>query len=191
MAGLRDGLQRSRELYLPESDKTRAEVGVFPTSRQRALPQQVGNIGFSVRSADEPSAWKRRLGRGPTAPTETTVRVTLLLRSALLHGLCGLLLAGGLTALFLVSMNASWLWLLALSMVVAFGGVASYWGAARFDQLRLARWVLLGGDLLVLVCAWLLIGPSLVFALLLPGIVLLALGLAGRREMLIITAIEY
>src|SRR5262249_52310789 len=154
MAGLRDGLQRSRELYLPELDKTRDEARVFPTSGQRSLPQQVGNIGFSVRSADGPSAWKRRLGRGPTAPTETTVRVTLLLRSALLHGLSGLLLAGGLTGLFLVSMNASWLWLLALSMVVAFCGVAAYWCAARFDQVRPARRVLLGGDLFVVVCVW-------------------------------------
>lgn len=190
MAGLRDGLQRSRELYLPELDKPRDAARVFPTSRQRSLPQHVGNIGFSVRSADEPSAWKRRFGRGTTAPTETTVRTTLLLRCALLHGLSGMLLAGGLTVLFLESMDGSWLWLLALSMLVAFYGVAAYWAAERFDQLCLARWILLAGDLAVLVSMWLLLGPSLVLALLLPGMVVLALLLAGRREMLIIASLE-
>ncbi len=190
MAGLRDGLQRSRELYLPELDNTREAAPLFPATRQRSLPQHVGNIGFSVRGADDQSAWKRRFGRGTTAPTETTVRTTLLLRCALLHGLSGLLLAGGLTVLFLESMNKSWLWLLMLAMAVAFYSVAAYWCAEHFDRVRLARWILLGGDLVMLMSAWFLIGPSLVLALLLPGIAVLALLLAGRRELLLIALLE-
>jgi hypothetical protein len=189
MAGLRDGLQRSRELYLPDLDDTRNHMRVFPTSRQRSLPQQVGNIGFSVHGADEPSAWKRRFGRGNTAPTETTVRVTRLRRCALVHGLSGVLLAGVLTVPFLESMNGGWLWLVALAMLVAACGVAAYWGAERFERLRLARWIILGGDLAALTWVWLLLGPSLVFALLLPGIAVLALVLGGKREMLIVTAL--
>lgn len=185
MAGLRDGLQRSRELYLPELDAPRDHTRVFPTSRQRSLPQQVGHIGFSIRSANEPSAWKRRFGRGNTAPSETALRLTRLRRCALLHGVSGVLLAATLTVLFLESMNGGWLWLLALAMLVAFCGVAAYWGADHFERLRLARWMILGGDLLVLMCAWLLLGSSLLFALLLPGMTLLALLLGGRREMVI------
>jgi uncharacterized membrane protein HdeD (DUF308 family) len=154
------------------------------------LPQHVGNIGFSVHGADDQSAWKRRFGRGTTAPTETTARATFLIRCALLHGLSGLLLAGGLTVLFLESTNKSWLWLLMLAMVLAFYGVAAYWCAERFDKLRLARWMLLSGDLVLLMGAWLLIGPSLVLTLLLPCLVLLALLMGGRREMLLIASLE-
>ena len=190
MAGLRDGLQRPRELYLPELDNTRDTAPLLTTPHQRSLPQHVGNIGFSVHGADDQSAWKRRFGRGTTTPTETTARATFLLRCALLHGLSGLLLAGGLTVLFLESMNTSWLWLLMLAMALAFYGVAAYWCAEHFNRLGLARWMLLGGDLAVLVGAWLLIGSSLVLALALPGLAVLALLLAGRRELLLIASLE-
>ncbi|HEU5367364.1 MAG TPA: hypothetical protein VFU69_02825 [Ktedonobacterales bacterium] len=190
MAGLRDGLQRSRELYLPESDRPRDAAKPFPPSRTRSLPQRVNNIGFSIHSAEDQSAWKRRFGQRATAPTETTVRTTLLLRCALLHSLFGILLACGLTVLFLESMNGSWLWLLLLTMLIASYGVAAYWCAERFGRLPLACWVILIGDLAALVSAWLLIGPSLALALLLPGIAVLALLLAGRREMLITASLE-
>ncbi len=190
MAGIRDGLQRPREYYLSELDTPRAATRPFPASSPRSLPQQVGNIGFSVHSADEPSAWKRRFGRGITAPTETTARTTLLLRCALLHGVGGLLLAGGLTVFFLESLNKGWLWLLVLAMLVAFSGVGAYWCTAHFDQLKLARWLILGSDLGALICAWLLLGPSLILALLLPGIAVLALLLAGRGEMLLTASTE-
>ncbi len=190
MAGLRDGLQRSRELYLPELDTSRDTSPLLTANHPRSLPQHVGNIGFSVHGADDQSAWKRRFGRGTTAPTETTARTTFLLRCALLHGLSGLLLAGGLTVLFLESMNKSWLWLLMLAMTLAFYGVAAYWCAEHFDRLRLARWMLLGGDLALLIGAWLLVGPSLVLALLLPGLAVLALLMGGRRELLLIASLE-
>ncbi len=190
MAGLRDGLQRSRELYLPEVDRPRGAAMPSPASRTRSLPQRVNHIGFSIHSAEEQSAWKRRFGQKATAPTETTVRTTLLLRCALLHSLIGILLAGGLTVLFLESMNVGWLWLLLLTMLVASYGVAAYWCAARFGRLPLARWIILIGDLAALVFAWLLIGPSLALALLLPGIAVLALLLTGRREMLITASME-
>ncbi|HLW01260.1 MAG TPA: hypothetical protein VKT82_21575 [Ktedonobacterales bacterium] len=190
MAGLRDGLQRSRELYLPELDKAPETSPLLSANHQRSLPQHAGNMGFSVHGADDQSAWKRRFGRGITAPTETTARTTFLLRCALLHGLSGLLLAGGLTVLFLESMNKSWLWLLMLAMILAFYGVGAYWCAERFDKLNLARWLLLSGDLALLMGTWLLIGPSLILALLLPGLVVLALLLGGRRELLLIASLE-
>jgi hypothetical protein len=190
MAGLRDGLQRSRELYLPEPDRPRDTARPISPSRTRSLPQRVRNIGFSIHSAEDQSAWKRRFGQRTTLSPETTARTTLLLRCALLHSLSGILLAGGLTVLFLESMNGSWLWPLVLAMVVASYGMAAYWCAERLDRLTLACQVLLAGDLVALISAWLLIGPSLVFALLLPGIAVLALLLAGRREMLITVSIE-
>src|SRR5690348_8153170 len=80
MAGLRDGLQRSRELYLPEPEKPRNMAKPISTNRTRSLPQRVSNIGFSIHSAEDQSAWKRRYGQRTTAPTETTARTTLLLR---------------------------------------------------------------------------------------------------------------
>ncbi len=237
MAGLRDGLHRSRELYLPELEETRAaaarkqptgargwepdggplasgaseaveigfpqglrpqgdrkghppEAATSPASSTRSLPQRGGNIGFSVRSADDLSAWKRRFVRGSTVPPEPTARTTLLLRCALLHGLGGLLLAGVLTVFFLESRDASWLWLLLLALLLAFSGLAAYWCAGHLDRLRLARWVIVGGDLAALVYAWLLLGPSLVLVLLLPGIAALALLLAGRRELLMTACFE-
>jgi hypothetical protein len=113
-----------------------------------------------------------------------------LLRCSLLHGLGGVLLAGTLTVLFLESLDRSWLLLLLLAMLMAFYGVAAYWCVEHLDRLNLARWIILGGDLGALMCLWLLLGPSLVLALLLPGIALLALVLAGRREMLTTAYIE-
>ncbi len=190
MAGLRDGLQRSQELYMPELNRTSPAAVASPTRSTRSLPQRVSHIGFSVRSADQQSAWKRRLGRRITTPTVTTMRTRLLLRCALLHGLSGLLLAGTLTVFFLESLDGSWLWPLLLAMLIAFYGLAAYWCAGHLDRLNLARWIIVGGDLGALVCLWLLFGPSLVSTLLLPGIAVLALLLSGRRIMLITACLE-
>jgi hypothetical protein len=190
MAGLRDGLQRSRELYLPEFDQTHDAAVPKPASGTRSLPQRVRNIGFSVRGEERQSAWKRRVIQRTTTPTETTFRTTLLTRCALLHGLGGVLLAGAMTALFLESRERGWLWLIVLAMLLALSGVTAYWCVEHVDRLGLARWLMLGSDLVVLTCLWVLLGPSLALALLLPGIALLALYLSDRRDMLITAAIE-
>ncbi len=190
MAGLRDGLQRSRELYLAELEREYDVDRRLPVNHAGSLPQRVRHIGFSVRGAGQQSAWKRRFGRGTTAPTETTLRATLLTRCALLHSLGGVLVAGAMTVVFLESQVKDWLWLVLLSMLVAIYGVVAYWYAEHVDRLGLARWIILGGDLLALTWLWLLLGPSLVFALLLPGIALLALVLSDRRDLLITAAWE-
>jgi|GEM_PF-1918365 len=190
MAGLRDGLQRSRELYLPGLESEPEEIERWPANRTQSVPQRVRNIGFSVRAGDQQSAWKRRFGRGTTAPTETTLRATLLIRCALLHSLGGVLVAGAMTVVFLESHAKGWLWLVLLSMLVAIYGVAAYWYAEHFDRLGLARWMVLGGDLVALTWLWLLLGPSLVVSLLLPGIALLALVLSDRCDLLMTVALE-
>lgn len=190
MAGLRDGLRRSREFYLPKLQGTRDMAAAPPVSKTRSLPQQISNVGFSVRGADQQSAWKRRLGRETAAPPETTAHQALLTRCALAHGLGGILLAVVLTVFFLESLRGSWLWLLLLAMLVTLAGVAAYWCSEHFDRWSLASWIILGGDLGAWFCTWLLLGPSLALALLLPGIAVLALLLAGRREMLLTAVIE-
>lgn len=190
MAGLRDGLRRSREYYLPKLQGTRDTAAAPPTSKTRSLPQQVSNIGFSVRGADHQSAWKRRLGRETAAPPEATAQQALLTRCALAHSLGGILLAVVLTVLFLESLRGGWFWLLLLAMLIALAGVAAYWCLEHFERRNLAGWIILGGDLGAWLCMWLLLGPSLALALLLPGIAVLALLLAGRREMLLTAVIE-
>jgi hypothetical protein len=190
MAGLRDGLQRSQKLSVPEPDAARDVTVKAPPGRTRSLPQRVRNIGFSVRGSDRQSAWKRRFRRGTIAPTETAPHRTLLIRCALLHGLGGILLAGATTVLFLESSGKSWFWLILLALLIAIYGVAAYWLAEHFERLSLARWVVLGGDLTALAWGWLLLGPSVVFYLLLPSLVLLAVFLSDRRDMLLVACME-
>lgn len=190
MAGLRDGLQRSREFYLPKLPGTRNMAAAPLMNKTRSLPQQVGNVGFSVRGSDQQSAWKRRLGRKTASSPETTAHQALVTRCALAHGLGGILLVVVLTVLFLESLRGSWLWLLLLAMLMALEGVAAYWCAEHFDRRSLASWIILGGDLGAWLWGWLLLGSSLALALLLPGIAVLALLLVGWREMLLTAVIE-
>ncbi len=191
MAGLRDGLQRPRGLYLPEVDHVhdQPQAAELPSGRTYAAPQRVRDIGFSLRGAQRESAWKRRFGLRTTIPTETTFRTTLLTRCALLHGLGGMLLAGALTVVFLESGVKSWLWLIVLSMLIIGYGVGAYWCAGHLGRLSLARWLTLGGDLAVLAGFWLLLGPASLLYLLFPCLVLLAAVLSDRRDTLLTLAV--
>lgn len=186
MAGLRDGLQHSRAFSPPRSsDEARDQEELSSAGRTHSAAQRARNIGFSLRGARGESAWKRRLGvPRTTAPTETTFRTTLLTRSALLHGLSGMALAGALTVIFLESHEKNWLWLIVLSMVLIGYGIGAYWCAGHLGKLDLARWLILGGDLALLAVCWLLLGSSSVLYLLFPSLVLLAAVLADRRETL-------
>src|ERR1700746_740590 len=99
MAGLRDGLHRSRELYLPEQEGASDQAEAAHSTRTHSAAHRARNIGFSLGGSQSESAWKRRAGPAGfnpriTAPTETTMRATLLTRCALAHGLGGMLLAG-------------------------------------------------------------------------------------------------
>ena len=189
MAGLRDSAQHSRELYLPELQEGR-EAAQWSPGRTRSLPQRGRDVGFSIRGADGQSAWKRRAAHRTTAPTETTLRAALLLRCTLLHGLGGVVLAGVLTVVFLESGVRGWLWLILLSMLVVVYGVAAYWCVESLERLSIARWLILGGDLVAMALWWLLSGPSPVLYLLLPGLVLLAASLVSRRGLLLVIWLE-
>lgn len=195
MAGLRDGLQRSRELYLPEQDEARDQAEASNTNRTHSAPQRVRNIGFSLGGSQSESAWKRRVSPGSvspriTAPTETTLRTMLLTRSALVHGLGGMLLAGVMTIIFLESGEKNWLWLILLSMALIGYSVGAYWCAGHLNRLDLARWLIVGGDLGLLALFWLLLGPSSLFYLLFPSLMLLAALLSDRRDTLVTVALE-
>ena len=190
MAGLRDGLEPLRAYPLRELDEAGEQEEASAAGRRHSAAQRVRSIGFSLRGAEGESAWKRRLNPQTTAPTETTFRTALLTRCALLHGLGGMVLAAGLTVIFLESHEKSWLWLILLSMALIGTGVGAYWCAGQFGKLESALWLILGGDLALLAAYWLLVGSSSVVYLLFPGLVLLAAVLADRRETLRVVGCE-
>jgi hypothetical protein len=198
MAGLRDGLQRSRELYLPEHEEARDQAEASKTtktSRTHSAALRVRNIGFSLGGSQSESAWKRRVSPGSvsprvTIPTETTLRTTLLTRCALAHGLGGMLLSGVMTIIFLESGQKNWLWLILLSMALIGYSVGAYWCAGHLGRLDLSRWLIVGGDLALLALIWLLVGPSSLLYLLFPSLILLAALLSVRRDLLVTVALE-
>ena len=194
MAGLRDGLQRSRDLYLPEQGEARDQAEASKTSRTYSAAHRARNIGFSLGGSQSESAWKRRVNPGSispriTVPTETTWRATLLTRCALAHGLGGMTLAGVMTIVFLESGQTSWLWLILLSMALIGYSVGAYWCAGHLVRLDLSRWLIVGGDLALLALVWLLLGPSSLLYLLFPALILLAALLSDRRGLLVAVAL--
>lgn len=195
MAGLRDGLQRSRELYLPEQEEARDQAEASKASRTHSAALRVRNVGFSLGGSQGESAWKRRVSPGSvspriTLPTETTLRTTLLTRCALAHGLGGMLLSGVMTIIFLESGQKNWLWLILLSMAMIGYSVGAYWCAGHLGRLDLSRWLIVGGDLALLALIWLLVGPSSFLYLLFPSLFLLAALLSDRHDLLVTVALE-
>lgn len=185
MAGLRDRVQHSRPRASSDLGETLEETGQAPGSSGRSAAQRVLHVGFSVQGPGQLSAWKRRFGIQTTAPTETTLRALVLTRCSLVHSIGGLLFAGGATVLFLESGMKQWLWLILLAMLVVAYAVAAYWFTEHYDRFGTARLLLVGGDLLAVGCLGLLLGFSVVVALLIPSIVLLAAVLANQREALL------
>lgn len=195
MAGLRDGLHRSRELYLSEQEGAGDQAEEATTIRTHSAAHRVRNIGFSLGGSQSESAWKRRAGPAGfnpriTAPTETTMRATLLTRCALAHGLGGMLLAGAMTIVFLESGQKNWLWIILLAMALIGYSVGAYWCAGHLNRLDLSRWLIVGGDLALLALFWLLVGPTSLVYLLFPSLMLLAALLSDRRNLLVTVALE-
>jgi hypothetical protein len=185
MAGLRDRLQHPRPVTSFALGKTSEEPEHSLDANSRSAAQRVLHVGFSVQGPEQQSAWKRRFGIQTTMPTETTLRTLVLTRCSLAHSIGGLLFAAGTTVFYLESGMNQWLWLILLSMLVVAYAIAAYWFAEHYDRLGTARLLLVGGDLLTVGCAGLLLGFSVVVVLMVPGIVLLAALLANRREALL------